>query len=737
MTQRQPQKGLCASALAACFCALLTLLLALPHTAHAEGAITQLDPSSVNQGDTLLVTIRGTDLPTGSVVVEFFPQQIAVLSLLSATDSEIMVQIKVPPLAPSGKYNVIIYNQLGDEVTGDGLFTVLSDLVTPVFRDYDPKVIAQASSAFALVLSGELVSRDAVNHLSMQWTQGNKPVEGMETSFAYASPTAVSVAVTGKLPGGKLDGRVLLDSKPIYFLSVELPGEKPEIYGHSPSRQAVSSEPLTFKLVGASFSRSLMPRLSARLVSIPPSKKTKPQTYNATLSFVDEAALSLQFSGAPEGKYTLQLLLDGSPAYSGSVELLPADAVVPDEPAITPGPPDSPLDSVPQDLPPVDPPILVEPLTGPDYGLPDDSPADVAMPLPLMDVQPAVIRPGETARFSLQLDTLESYVLDRLQLSLEGEGWSEAPVMQGTRDGNLVAVFELPQRDWQPDDSIRLRVVDPLKLYAPHNQSIALELPAGEAPVETLPPDEPPAVHVTGDTSTAPDIASSGFRPSHADQPPTPEGAASPAAEPEFIPDEPSDNPQSESSDPSSDTSSDASESAADSSGEAAAANAGAVEVATALPPADNDSTATQAEPDGDPEAPADSTEAPAVTGDTYLLEEQVLLGETGFTLLLASAASASAAQWSAAVLSSDDALLAANAERFDISARVARRGGQQNIELSFTPRAGAFEPLAWSLLLDSLCSGEKVALSLSWPEAASGLPEKLDLKVVFSRTSD
>ena len=52
--------------------------------AHAEpqSSIHAVDPASVMQGDTVALTITGEDLPTGGVVVEFFPQQIAVIKIL-------------------------------------------------------------------------------------------------------------------------------------------------------------------------------------------------------------------------------------------------------------------------------------------------------------------------------------------------------------------------------------------------------------------------------------------------------------------------------------------------------------------------------------------------------------------------------------------------------------------------------------------------------------------------------
>src|SRR5512145_2596360 len=69
---------------------LLGLLLALSGVLPAAaGSIDAVEPAEVSQGDTVLLTIRGSELPQGSLVVEFFPQQIAVLDILAASAEEI------------------------------------------------------------------------------------------------------------------------------------------------------------------------------------------------------------------------------------------------------------------------------------------------------------------------------------------------------------------------------------------------------------------------------------------------------------------------------------------------------------------------------------------------------------------------------------------------------------------------------------------------------------------------
>ena len=144
--------------------------------AHAEPQSSihaVLDPASVMQGDTVALTITGEDLPTGGVVVA--PgSSIVVIKILSASATEIVAQIKVPSVAPPGLYNVIVYNQLGDEVFGQSLLTIGSGLMTPIFSDYDPKVIAEATSGFAVMLTGQSITPAAIRPPSMQWFLGSQ-----------------------------------------------------------------------------------------------------------------------------------------------------------------------------------------------------------------------------------------------------------------------------------------------------------------------------------------------------------------------------------------------------------------------------------------------------------------------------------------------------------------------------------------------------------------------------------
>jgi hypothetical protein len=130
---------------------VLGLLLALCGTvpASAQGSIGQVEPAEVSQGDTVLLTISGSDLPQGSLVVEFFPQQIAVLDILASSASEIVVQCKVPNLAQPGDYNILVYNQLGIEAFKEKALRVRSALLTPVFTAYSPKAFVEARRLYA------------------------------------------------------------------------------------------------------------------------------------------------------------------------------------------------------------------------------------------------------------------------------------------------------------------------------------------------------------------------------------------------------------------------------------------------------------------------------------------------------------------------------------------------------------------------------------------------------------
>ncbi|MCH7471951.1 IPT/TIG domain-containing protein, partial [bacterium] len=281
------------------------LILAALFTGAAvaqAGTITAVEPASIFKGDTVLLTITGEELPQGSVVVQFFPQQIAVLDILSSSQSELVVQVKVPRLAPSDSYNILIYNQLGDEAFGEGLLLVSSGVVTPTFRDWNPKVIAEAQNAFALLLSGEMIAENVANHLRMEWKLGAEELDGLDTTFSYGGPGKVLCAVEGDLPWGVLIGRIFLDDMPIYQVEVEMLGVPAMILGHAPARLDADDPPYGVRLLGTGFSARFLEQLEVEITS--DNRATQPHM----VELVDSASLRAEFTGPlPAGIYELSI----------------------------------------------------------------------------------------------------------------------------------------------------------------------------------------------------------------------------------------------------------------------------------------------------------------------------------------------------------------------------------------------------------------------------------------------
>jgi hypothetical protein len=297
--------------------ALLALAGALP--AHAAGRIISVEPASVQQGDTVLLTIKGEQLPSGNVRVEFFPQQIAVLSTVLAADGkELTAQIKVPPLATPGAYNVMVSNQLGDEAFGQALLTIVGTVRTPVFKSYDPKVIARADNGFALILTGEQLAPEVAPRLQGSWQrQDGSSIGGLTTTFTYA-PGQIICVVTGRMPNGNIRGKIALAGKPIYQVEVEVRGGT-AIIGHTPSTIRSADGPMVLRLVGDDLSAGW---LSKAKVSLRFGKKELPAS---RVALRDGVTGEVEFTGPlPVGDWTVVVAFEDVAIYQGPITILPA-----------------------------------------------------------------------------------------------------------------------------------------------------------------------------------------------------------------------------------------------------------------------------------------------------------------------------------------------------------------------------------------------------------------------------
>lgn len=315
--------------------ALLVIACAVP--SFAATRITSIEPSSVQQGDTVLLTIKGEQLPSGNIRLEFFPQQIAVLSSeVSASGKELTAQVKVPQLATPGPYNVMISNQLGDEAFGQALLTVIGTVRTPVFKSYDPKVIAKADNGFALILTGEQLAPEVAPQLSITWQQQDgSSVGGLATTFTYA-PGQIICAVTGRIPNGNLRGKITMGGKPIYQVEVEVRGGT-AIIGHMPASIHSADGPMVLRLVGDDLSSGWLSKAKITL------RAGKREVASSHVSLRDGATGEVEFTGPlPVGDWTLVVAMDNVAIYQGALTVLP--------PLPAPKMPELPAAPLPQDL---------------------------------------------------------------------------------------------------------------------------------------------------------------------------------------------------------------------------------------------------------------------------------------------------------------------------------------------------------------------------------------------------
>ena len=289
---------------------LFAMLVPVSHALAIDGNIEQIDPSSARQGQTVMLTISGENLPQGSVVLDFFPQRIQLLKILSASSDEIVAQVRIPSTAPAGSYNILVYNHLGEEAFGENLFTVDSDLVVPVISDYDPKVIAEADNGFALILTCDAITEPAVSHLSIEWSKGSLQLRRLETIFTYAGPDKIVAAISGALPEGSIRGRLKFDNTPIYLVELTIRASGAYVLGFSPTEIDPGSD-REIKLIGSGFTSSFLDGLSIQLLyddtPILPREKRVLDANRISLVFGDELAAGTYTLIVRQGEETLLL----------------------------------------------------------------------------------------------------------------------------------------------------------------------------------------------------------------------------------------------------------------------------------------------------------------------------------------------------------------------------------------------------------------------------------------------
>jgi hypothetical protein len=435
-----------------------------PAAAAVQRAVRAIDPPSVMQGDTAALTITGENLPTGGVVVEFFPQQLAVLKVLSATDREVVVQVKVPSLAPPGVYNVVVYNQLGDEAFGSGLLTIGSGLVTPVFRDFDPKVIAEASNGFAVMLTGDSITPAVIGHLSMQWLLGEQRLGALKSTFGMGGSGTVVCAVSGKPPPGTLRGKLYMDEKLIYLVDLQVQGPGLAIIGHSPAQLPVNQASYEIRILGANLDQSLVALLTVTLESASTVSKA------TSITLADAASVQVAFAAPlPAGEYTLVVKQGASVTYTGVVTLTPGAAPS----SGTLQPPASTV--VGQGNP-----------TAPASAAPAAGKARIA------SVTPLTIPAGSApCRFACQGEGLSGNLVEQLSAMLVLDGAAANLLFVGVQHSSLTCVFAAPEGGWRAGQTGKLSISDAQGLIEPFSADMLVGAAAPEAQASAPQPAVP------------------------------------------------------------------------------------------------------------------------------------------------------------------------------------------------------------------------------------------------------
>ena len=479
--------------------ALAAVLLALWSfpTHAADGVVTSVEPAATGQGETVLLTITGETLPQGTLVIEFFPQQIALLDILAASATEIQALVKVAHTAPPGSYNIMVYNQRGEEAFGESLLQVGASVITPVFKTYDPKTIADASSGFALLLTGEYITEASVSHLSIEWEQDGQPVSSLASSFSMGGNRAVVCAVEGAPPPGLLRGRIFLDGVPIYLVEITVEGGSALIIGHTPAQLSAAASSLKLVLLGSELTSIAVGGLAVELTTTALTAKAQ------RVVLLDSASCEAEFAGPlPAGEYVLDVVSAGSKVYTSTVTLTSEADLVPesdDHETETSSGAEGEVIANGGYIDSYNETDGFEP-THTSPGEQGEENAGLVSSLQIKSVTPNVIDPADKAcRFAVETTGLSEGLLSELEPALEVGGMSATLLLSGSSGDQMTCVFSPPPSGWP----------------AGSKGVLALQLPGAELPSAT--------VEVEVKDAASPVLTESPAPSSVGSAPPTPE----------------------------------------------------------------------------------------------------------------------------------------------------------------------------------------------------------------------
>lgn len=445
---------------------LFSVLLPAGFAQARDGSIQQIDPPRARQGQTVLLTINGLDMPQGAIVLDFFPQRIQLVKVLSATSDEIIAQIRIPDSAPAGLYNILVYNHLGEEAFGEGMFTVDSDLIVPVISDYDPKVIGEADNGFAIVFNGESITELAISHLNIEWSKGNRKLSRLDTVFSYAGPDLLLAAVSGSLPEGSIRGKLSFDTTPIYMVELTIRPSGTYIVGFSPAELTAGSG-RQIKLIGSGFNAGFLEDLSIQLqhddVALIPSAKRVIDLNSIMLSFADELIAGTYTLLVRKGEETL--LLEDLLVSAGG--LLTQDTLngIANPPDVAPLIDDT------------DDPVILNPEQPDIVSQPDWSPQNTVARAEIhLRIESVEVQPGSApARFYLTSDRLSRLSGDSLVYSLKRNAGISELLFDGFTSNGITCIFQPVGMDWQEGEKLLLTVTDSAARMMEFRQNLVIQ----------------------------------------------------------------------------------------------------------------------------------------------------------------------------------------------------------------------------------------------------------------------
>jgi hypothetical protein len=284
--------------------------------ASPEQVLMTCEPSVVQAGEIVLLSVTG-DIPSGQLSVELFPQRISILSVYPVDRRTLALQLSVPLDAPAGKYNILVYNEHGEEALGKELFEVMRRVRVPKFTSASPTEVDAALSEVQLTLRCDILDHDAIKHLSVEWTVDGSLQEGVTSSFSRGGVNSVHLTLVGEAQSGVALGRIFFDKTPVFLIKLTRVSSDWSLFGHRPARLVSDTLSTELTLLGTELSSTALDGAVATL------KSDERSSAPANLECVDKSRAIVKFTSLPApGDYVLEVEKGGVVVYQGPLILL-------------------------------------------------------------------------------------------------------------------------------------------------------------------------------------------------------------------------------------------------------------------------------------------------------------------------------------------------------------------------------------------------------------------------------